>query len=526
MESTPLGEELKCAICLSLYTEPVVLACGHNFCLNCIKTALAMQKGGGVYTCPECRATYRESPVMTKNRKLCNIVEHFRDAQAVEEATVLCTYCSDTLVTAIKICLQCESAFCAMHLQQHLLQSADHHLVDPIPSFAMRKCPIHKEVLKYYCCVEGVCICMSCWVAGGHVGHKTELLSDAAKKKRRELGSYSETLDFEVLAIKRKVHQLHNRNMEERGKAAALSEKISNMFQESRRFLGLIGNLMDEAESSIRGEISRQEEGMSQSMWCFSRDLEARKNELLRAKTEIKELCASTDPLTILLKKFDSDLLENGDTLAHVPGLDEGAVTQMVKRKLLDLSNIVMDLNTKLHFLQMMKTEVLLDTSTAHHHIIISPDLRTATYTDVKQERPESLERFKTCQVISVQSFSSGKHFWEVDVSGAKEWQIGVAAHSIPRKAQGRDSFIGYNDKSWALAAKDVLQAWHNNRWTEIRGQAPFPSVGIHLDYEAGQLSFHQLSNPPRVLHTFNAKFTEPLHAAFYVFKKTCLQII
>lgn len=40
-------------------------------------------------------------------------------------------------------------------------------------------------------------------------------------------------------------------------------------------------------------------------------------------------------------------------------------------------------------------------------------------------------------------------------------------------------------------------------------------ALGVYLDYEAGHLSFYELSDPIRHLHTFNATFTKPLHAVF-----------
>ena len=40
-----------CGICQDLYDKPTSISCGHNFCLACIKTALAVKE-----ECPNCRA--------------------------------------------------------------------------------------------------------------------------------------------------------------------------------------------------------------------------------------------------------------------------------------------------------------------------------------------------------------------------------------------------------------------------------------------------------------------------------------
>uniref|UniRef100_A0A8C5PUT2 B30.2/SPRY domain-containing protein n=1 Tax=Leptobrachium leishanense TaxID=445787 RepID=A0A8C5PUT2_9ANUR len=130
------------------------------------------------------------------------------------------------------------------------------------------------------------------------------------------------------------------------------------------------------------------------------------------------------------------------------------------------------------------------------------------------QKYPEGPERFKTCQVLSTTAFSSGQHYWEVDVKGAKRWIVGVACHSIQRKVAGNDSFIGYNNKSWSLFYQNYLGMSHNNVQENIDSDTPPQALGIHLNHDAGQLSFYQLGDTMQHLHTYTASFTEPLHAA------------
>uniref|UniRef100_A0A3Q2P7X2 RING-type domain-containing protein n=1 Tax=Fundulus heteroclitus TaxID=8078 RepID=A0A3Q2P7X2_FUNHE len=51
-----LTQELSCPICLQLYNDPVVLPCGHNYCLACIcKSASSTDSGKEPPRCPECR---------------------------------------------------------------------------------------------------------------------------------------------------------------------------------------------------------------------------------------------------------------------------------------------------------------------------------------------------------------------------------------------------------------------------------------------------------------------------------------
>ncbi|XP_069822101.1 E3 ubiquitin/ISG15 ligase TRIM25-like [Dendropsophus ebraccatus] len=165
---------------------------------------------------------------------------------------------------------------------------------------------------------------------------------------------------------------------------------------------------------------------------------------------------------------------------------------------------------------------ILLDVNTADNNVFISDDLKSATRTKVKENRPETAERFRYCpQVMSIRRFSSGRHYWDVDINVSVWWMVGMCYPSIDRR--GEYSAIGHNNKSWCLCRR----RWCNTQYlvihdsTEIQlpHQISSNRFRICLDYEAGRLSFYELCDPIRHLHTFTATFTEPLHAALYVWE-------
>ncbi|XP_075911867.1 E3 ubiquitin-protein ligase TRIM7-like [Petromyzon marinus] len=68
-----------------------------------------------------------------------------------------------------------------------------------------------------------------------------------------------------------------------------------------------------------------------------------------------------------------------------------------------------------------------LDTTSAHNQLQISSDLRTMTAVPASQGRPDHPHRFDGCaQALCCESFSSGHHYWEVDVGGARWCRVGV----------------------------------------------------------------------------------------------------
>ncbi|XP_063788583.1 E3 ubiquitin-protein ligase TRIM11-like [Pseudophryne corroboree] len=523
MASADLKAELSCSICLSTYTDPVSLRCGHNFCRDCIVSVLDTQEGAGGYSCPECRAEYQERPVLEKNRKLSNIVESFLSSHPEpEETQIFCTYC-DSPVPATKTCLQCDASFCDKHLSKHS-KSAEHVLTEPTVSFEHRKCSIHKELVKYYCCEDSVAICTSCWEAGDHRGHHGELLNVVCERKKETLRSITETLKSEREETERRVQHLQGHRREEKEKAAGVTERFTDLFRDIREKL-------DTLEREVLGEISRQEEQMSLSVSDLITQLETLKDELSRKISSIEVMCNITDPLTVLKQEPESDVISHRScdvtSDVRVAGcLDEGIISQMLQKGLSHFIGNLKDLQIKIQFLLLEKADILMDTKTASKCIIISGDRRSASGTDVYQQRPDGPERFVSRQVLSSCSFSSGRHYWEVDVSAAEKWLIGVAGHSIERKICGNESYIGYNGKSWSLCFIDNLGVRYNNVHKKITPDSPVQTVRIYLDYEAGRLSFYQLCDPIRHLHTFSTTFSEPLYAAFYVYKNSCIKVI
>ncbi|XP_066433645.1 E3 ubiquitin-protein ligase TRIM7-like [Eleutherodactylus coqui] len=521
MAYADLRDKLDCSICLSLYTDPVSLRCGHNFCRSCIVSALDAQEAAGVYSCPDCREESPQRPALEKKRKPANIVERFLSSQPDMESRIFCTYCIKSPIPAVRTCLHCEVSMCQEHLGAHN-KAVEHSIIEPTVSFEGRKCSTHHEVLKYYCPVDGTCICVSCWVAGDHKGHDVQLLDVACEKEKEKLKTVLEELKSERQEAGRRVQNLKDRETEQRETSAALTEKVSGLFTDLREKL-------DGLEKRIQDNITRQQDQVSLSMSDLVRQVELHKDELTRKISQFERLCNISDPLTFLQEDCGDISGRSCDVIGEVGDaqcLDEDVVSLLLHSELLHFADSLIDMKIKRQFSVMEKSDILLDIDTAHNYIIISEDLRLASYTATSQNRPDGPKRFISRHVFSSRSFSSGRHYWEVDVSQAEKWLIGVAGESLERRVDGNKSIIGYNNKSWALSVIGGFGARHNNVFQSLVSDSPVGAVGIYLDYEARRLSFYQLCDPIRHLHTFTASFTEPLYAAFFVFPDSSIRIM
>ncbi|XP_075042124.1 E3 ubiquitin/ISG15 ligase TRIM25-like [Mixophyes fleayi] len=515
MASADLRKELDCSICLNIYTDPVNLRCGHSFCRVCIDRVLDTQERSGVYTCPECRAECQERPALQRNIALCNIVGSFLFTQSDQEETgIFCTYCIHFPVAAAKSCLMCEASLCDNHVRVHS-KSAEHVLCDPTTSLGNRKCSVHKKILEYYCTEDAACICASCCLIGKHRGHQVESLNEASEKKKEKLRNVLQKLTTKREETEKRVQSLQERRREDQEKAAGITERVTALFRDIRRQL-------EDLEKRVLNEISRQETRVSRSVAYLIQKLELKKLELSRKMCHIEELCNMCDPVTVLQEPDTGDLCDTEDRERHekvhdVGDLDVGLLSETIQSGLSDITCI------NVCFYVQGPTDILLDGNTAGNNIHISDDRKTASRSYIDQYHSKTPERFEYNQVISTGRFSSGRHYWEVEIIKSGIWRVGMCYPSIDRR--GRHSHIGSSNKSWGLYRyKNQYSVIHDKKVFRLPDNIPWDRVRICLDYEAGQLSFYSLCDPISHLHTFTATFTEPLHAALCV-ENGCIKI-
>ncbi|XP_072001290.1 E3 ubiquitin/ISG15 ligase TRIM25-like [Engystomops pustulosus] len=511
MAAAALRDELDCSICLDTYTDPVMLRCGHNFCRDCIDQMLDTQDECGLYSCPECREEFVERPALMRNFTLSNIVRNFLHTESRPKAFagIFCTYCIDSPVPAVKTCLLCEASLCDKHLKVHS-KSPEHVLSDPSTSLENMKCPVHKKILEYYCTEDATCICVSCTLVGKHRGHQVESLDEASDNKKKKLRNVLQKLMTQRDETEKKISSMRERWIQAQEKASGEHVRVQTLFMDIRRRL-------DDLEKKILIEFCNQEEEVSH-LFCFQiHQLEIKNDELSRKMRHIEELCNVTDPLIVLQEPDTGDLCDpeegGGDEDTGGPDVDDLDVTVICDA----LHDIISGIKSGAYL--GYPADILLDINTAGNNIHISKDLKSATRTQEVQNRPETAVRFQHPQVISRGTFTSGQHYWDVEGSSTGSWRVGMCYPSMDRK--GDKSYIGNNNKSWSLKRRtwfnNECSVMHNKKEIRLLNNISCDKFRICLDYEAGRLSFYELCDSIRLLYTFNAIFTEPLHVALCV---------
>ncbi|XP_049338049.1 butyrophilin subfamily 1 member A1-like [Astyanax mexicanus] len=158
--------------------------------------------------------------------------------------------------------------------------------------------------------------------------------------------------------------------------------------------------------------------------------------------------------------------------------------------------------------------DVTLDPETASPKLLLSEDGKQVTHKDLKQNLPDDPGRFdySPC-VLGKEGFSSGRFYYEVQVSGKTKWDLGVARESINRKGT---IALSPENGFWAV----VLRKEHEYSacvGSSIRfslKEKP-QKLGVFVDYEEGLVSFYDVEAMSHIYSFTGQSFTEKLYPYF-----------
>ncbi|XP_062923561.1 tripartite motif-containing protein 16-like [Mobula hypostoma] len=536
-------DELVCAICLKLLTDPITIPCGHNICMECISIYSDTEEYVKARSCPKCRGSSHQMTLLRENSVLCKVVKKVPknvEVSAVEPCfdpnDAVCDFCAGKKVKATMSCLDCMVSFCETHLWNHQANAALglHKLVSPVKITENGKCQRHKRPLDLFCRTDETFICCIC-IVQEHENHAVVTIEEERVKEQRKLVNKVKSLEEDAKWTKRETEDLRKQTRSIQSTAFILQEGITAKFNE------LVQDI-EEAKLKVVEFIKKEEQvALSKTEEAIAKK-QNKYTELGREKCAMEELSKTVDNIKFLQeskalsnKCGDSSSKEECEMNINFLGLDQVVIN--LKEQLVSKCNqLVGTLSTEVagprHYrpnasepqnrneLQVFSRRLTFDSKTAHKCLLLTKGNRKVTniWPDEAYYVDHS-ERFDSCwQLLCAEEFGKSIHYWEVEIS--EGCCVGVTYKGIARKRSDNSCFIGRNKHSWGIQLfKSHCSAWHNNIEVKTKSEK-CEQIGVYLNYPNGILAFYAVSEIGiTLLYRFQAVFTEPLHPGFRIIK-------
>ncbi|KAL7875750.1 hypothetical protein AOLI_G00107130 [Acnodon oligacanthus] len=510
-------DQFQCSICLDVLTDPVSTPCGHNFC----KTCLTQYWNSTQHChCPFCKEKFTKRPELKINTTLREVVEHFKKKLDLDKPDVLCDACSGEKKKALKSCLDCGATFCKFHLEPHNIVPGfkEHKLISPVENLQDYICQKHKRPLELFCREDQMYVCLFCTVTD-HRTHNTVPIEEESVEKRTKLGKtkteVQQMIQDKLKNIKDIKHSVELRKRNTEKEKADSIDLFTALICSIERGQAELLEVMEEKQKAAE----RQAEGLI-------KELEQEITELKKRDSELEQLSHTEDHLQ-LLQIYPSlcrlPHTKNWTEISIDPDLSVEPVRkilcQLQKSLNEELSKTLSEKMkesdfTELKRIQQYAVDVTLDAYTANPHLILSADGKQVTHRDTEQNLPDNPRRFDYCaSVLGKEGFSSERFYYEVQVRGKTEWDLGVVRQSINRK---RINLLNPQNGFWALTLRN------GNKYEACAGPSILLSlrekpqkVGVFVDFKEGVVSFYNVESRSHIYSFTGQSFSEKLYPYF-----------
>ncbi|KAJ8254246.1 hypothetical protein COCON_G00208580 [Conger conger] len=557
-------QELTCSICLDLFNDPVSTPCGHNFCQSCIGSYWATSAS---CSCPLCKRQFATRPELNINRVFALITEKFKESRYGDlppapgpermngdgagsgmPATpwdITCDVCTGRKALAVKSCLTCTASYCESHIQPHLQVPcyAHHQLLEPHEALQGRTCHTHHRLLEVYCRTDQMCICAIC-VLEEHHSHRTVSVQTERATKQKLLGKTESEIQSRIKEKTIRLTEI-NRKLESlrrfgKGEVSEVEQILAEMMRSVERIRGELVGGIEEKQAVVEAQgqelVSQLEDDLAQLQeQRASLEVQANSEDhisFLKSFEAAGALCNNeeedyqeTDHLELHLPLGEAkkalgelkDRLEDirmGEVRSHrtvsLPESESMQSLQGMRRREWSIRDLRIMKGSGIKKVRCFSDDVTLNPVTAYPFLILSDDRKQVKRGEKLQFYRNSTQRYDVWScVLAKEGFSTGKHYWEVNVGENKDWKVGVVRESAQRKGLfDMNPSSGYYGLWWGGTQ---LRALTTPPLAKVKISSRLRRVGVFLDCEEGQVTFYNAKSGSE-LHTFNAEeFTEKM---------------
>ncbi|XP_028459241.1 E3 ubiquitin-protein ligase TRIM21-like [Perca flavescens] len=387
----------------------------------------------------------------------------------------------------------------------------------PVENLESRMCTKHDKPLELFCKTDQTCVCMLCTVLD-HKMHDVVPLTEEYEGKKAELGKTGAEIHQMIQKRRLKIQEIkHSVDFSRIHADREIAEGVqvfTSLKESVERGLNELINTIKEKQKTTEKQAK-----------AFIKELEQEISELMKRSTEVEQLSRSEDNLHLLQSVQSLNIQQPPPTkdwteVSVRPSSYEGTVVKAVVQLEETLSKEMKKLlEAELKRVQQYAVDVTLDPDTAHPNLILSDDRKQVNDRDLlsmllRKNLPDNPERFSECaSVLGKQSFSSGRFYFEVQVKGKTEWDLGVARESINRKgAVALSPKYGY----WTIWLRNRNE-YYTAAGPRVRLslKSPPQKVGVFVDYEEGLVSFYDVDVAALIYSFTGCSFTDKLFPYF-----------
>uniref|UniRef100_A0A4W4H2B8 E3 ubiquitin-protein ligase TRIM39-like n=1 Tax=Electrophorus electricus TaxID=8005 RepID=A0A4W4H2B8_ELEEL len=505
-------EQFQCSICLEIFDNPVSTPCGHSFCTACIGH---YWQGSKLCQCPLCKESFKKRPELHINRTLREITEQFKQMKceagacggsgwlgsSLEERPLKQGGLLGDLFLEMKCQNGCDSDSGQSQEVTRRLSLRRYTLSGAADARKVPRCPKHRHKLELFCKSDGECICSECSDTD-HQSHKIISVEKEWLISKTEIGM-TETKMQEMIGQRlRKIEEI-------KILLAEIKMAAEKEMQGGMRIFGLLLSSVERSQAELLEVIEMSRRSAEHQAEVMIRELDLELTELRKRSAMLGKLAQTDDCI--------SGLRSYCNLNTPVPVKDWAGVSvhcDLGKTKAIynSVSQLLQHFREELQKLPEI-LDVKLNPDTAHPRLILSEDRKKVRCSNKHQLVPSNPERFdRVVCVLGQEGFTGGQHYWEVEVGGKTDWDLGVASHSINRKGK---LAVSPSNGYWFLSLREKSNyAFRTEPSTTLLLSLKPQKIGVFVDYEKGQVSFYNVEAKMHI-YTFSDTFTETIYPFF-----------
>ncbi|XP_076158961.1 zinc-binding protein A33-like [Alosa pseudoharengus] len=380
--ASSLEDDLSCSVCCDIFREPVLLACGHSFCRECLSRHWSCSPGR---RCPVCRRPSPQEPLL--NISLRSTCESFLQQQQQRDAN-----------------------------EAQRRKKKEEEEEEKEEEEMTRLCPEHNQRLAFFCEKEQQLICSQC-KKNGHKGHRVLSIQKAVKERKAKLATAMTPLKQRLDLLTSGTTQSSSGIKDIKSQIEDTERKMKKDFAELHKFL-----VDEEADrlSALRQEAES----------CSSARKDKTDGQIFNLSQKLKDLEEKMEAKNAIgfLQNFDSILnrAQSPEPEFDLPPLSGVPSMSLIESRL--NINVARHLgNLKFRVWEKMKGRapyypVTLDPNAHLCFLTLSDDLTSVSRVD----KEWCLGPVPGSEGIADDNF----HSWDVDVGDKDaEWMLGLMTH-------------------------------------------------------------------------------------------------